>query len=325
MHKLNPILKNRRLNPEKSSSSGASSAHSTPAHIPLPLSPIQQEQQTPSHSSRNEKGHRRRHSKDKDAVKSPVPVVEILASPPAVQNVVSIETWESGTQVLYITQSCMSPQKTVELLSPPPTKAAQRMVAAAAKESHCKTSRKRKVRYFLDNDLQSTSVESPMKRCSPSVTGVTIEDDLSVHRHLRWSLLEAPSPKTVSFSSLAPLPVQAQLERPAFISKVKSIRIHIHSAFPRAIIDLSGNATVLDVLRAIHARFQEPLSTRVYDQLDDAQREEVCIAYEQRVGGDRSQNFANVDVLTDFTSFNGLEVFGAQDGVVDCFLQLMRW
>ncbi|KAK0189907.1 hypothetical protein F5146DRAFT_1200918 [Armillaria mellea] len=162
----------------------------------------------------------------------------------------------------------------------------------------------------------------------PQTSAYRLHVDLTTVQPLLWSILDAPSLKTVSLLSCINSGVDPRLDLPA-CPGAKEIIVHSHPRFSKLHFkNFKHSPTIHDLLAGIHDYFYAKISKKRTKALTIDDRNTIFAAKSKRMflrGSGEVEDDLRVDLLDGYVLFNGMKVLGHdEDGKVEVVLELRR-
>ncbi|KAK0497914.1 hypothetical protein EDD18DRAFT_1382295 [Armillaria luteobubalina] len=162
----------------------------------------------------------------------------------------------------------------------------------------------------------------------PQTPAYRLHVDLTTVQPLLWSILDAPSLKTVSLLSCINSGLDPRLDLPA-CPGAKEIVVHSHPRFSKLHFkDFKNSPTIYELLSGIHDYFYAKISKKRTNTLTIDDRNTIFAAKSKRVylrGSGEVEDDLRVDLLDGYVLFNGMQVLSHdEDGKVEMALELRR-
>ncbi|PBK71509.1 hypothetical protein ARMSODRAFT_1082967 [Armillaria solidipes] len=162
----------------------------------------------------------------------------------------------------------------------------------------------------------------------PQAPAYRLHADLTTVQPLLWSILDAPSLKTVSLLSCINSGADPRLDLPA-CPGAKEIIVHSHPRFSKLHFkDFKHSPTIHELLAGIHDYFYAKISKKKMKTLTIDDRNTIFAAKSKRMflrGSGEVEDDLRVDLLDGYVLFNGMKVLSHdEDGKVEVALELRR-
>ncbi|KAK0213669.1 hypothetical protein IW262DRAFT_1497529 [Armillaria fumosa] len=162
----------------------------------------------------------------------------------------------------------------------------------------------------------------------PQTPAYRLHVDLTTVQPLLWSILDAPSLKTVSLLSCINSGVDPRLDLPA-CPGAKEIVVYMHPSFSKLHFkDFRHSPTIHELLAGIHNYFYAKISKKRTKTLTIDDRNTIFVAKSKRIflrGSGEVEDDLRVDLLDGYVLFNGMKVLSHdEDGKVEVALELRR-